>query len=490
MSAPDFARLGVMSSVAEFLEAAQGLALGLPCDLEVLASPAGPLSAPVQVGGRRLTNRFAVQPMEGWDGTPDGRPTDLTVRRWQRFGESGAKLIWGGEAVAVRHDGRANPHQLLLNQQTASEIGGLRNALLQRHRELHGEGDPPLVGLQLTHSGRYCRPNDWGTAEPWIAYRHPILDARLGVDLERRVLTDAQLDDLVDDYALAAAAAAELGFDFIDLKACHGYLGHELLGAHTRQGAYGGGYLQRTRFLRGLVAAVQAAAPALMIGVRLSAFDTVPYRPDPERSRPGKPGPGIPELACEWMPYHYGFGVDPDQPTEIDLAEPLRLVRDLADLGVALLNVTGGSPYYNPHLQRPALYPPSDGYQPPEDPLVGVARHLHVTRAIKAAEPRMVVVGTGYSYLQEFLPNVAQAVVREEWTDFVGLGRSVLSYPGMAVDLLAGRPIDRKRICRTFSDCTTGPRNRLPSGCYPLDPLYRTSTDGEALARAKREAAG
>lgn len=489
MSVSDYVRLGTLASAEEFQETAAGLALGIPCDCALAAGASGPMVQPLTVSGRTISNRYAVQPMEGWDATPDGRPTDLTVRRWQRFGQSGAKLIWGGEAVAVCHAGRANPHQLVLGPDTAPSIASLRQALLMAHQDRHGAGDPPLVGLQLTHSGRYCRPNDWATPEPWIAYRHPILDARLGVELGQRVLTDGQLDDLVDVFARAAAMACELGFDFVDLKACHGYLCHELLGGHTRSGHYGGSFDNRTRFLRSVIRAVQSSAPSLLIGVRLSAFDTVPYRPDPDRSRPGKPGPGIPELACEWMPYRFGFGVDADQPTEIDLAEPLRLVRMLADLGVTLLNVTGGSPYYNPHIQRPALYPPSDGYQPPEDPLVGVARHLHVARVIKAAEPRLVVVGTGYSYLQEYLPHVAQAVVREGWADFAGLGRSVLSYPDLVADALAGLPLNRKRICRTFSDCTTGPRNRLPSGCYPLDPFYRQSEHGETLARVKRSGA-
>ncbi len=56
----------------------------------------------------------------------DGRPTELTRRRWQRFGLSGAKLIWGGEAVAVRHDGRANPNQLMLNETTVGDLAELR----------------------------------------------------------------------------------------------------------------------------------------------------------------------------------------------------------------------------------------------------------------------------------------------------------------------------------------------------------------------------
>jgi NADPH2 dehydrogenase len=145
-----------------------------------------------------------------------------------------------------------------------------------------------------------------------------------------------------------------------------------------------------------------------------------------------------------------------------------------------------GSPYYNPHLQRPALFPPSDGYLPPEDPLVGVARQLALTAELKRHRPSLALVGSGYSYLQEWLPHVGQAVVRSGGADFVGLGRLVLSYPELPADVLAGRPLDRKRLCRTFSDCTTAPRNGLASGCYPLDVFYKDRPEAQTLTQIKR----
>jgi 2,4-dienoyl-CoA reductase-like NADH-dependent reductase (Old Yellow Enzyme family) len=158
------------------------------------------------------------------------------------------------------------------------------------------------------------------------------------------------------------------------------------------------------------------------------------------------------------------------------------------DLGVKMFNITLGSPYYNPHLTRPAIYPPSDGYQPPEDPLVGVMRHLAVTRELKQAFPELMFMGSGYTYLQEFLPHVAQAAVREGWVDLVGLGRLVLSYPELPADVLAGRPVQRKRLCRAFSDCTTAPRNGIVSGCYPLDPHYKKSPEMKLVTLVKKAA--
>jgi 2,4-dienoyl-CoA reductase-like NADH-dependent reductase (Old Yellow Enzyme family) len=170
------------------------------------------------------------------------------------------------------------------------------------------------------------------------------------------------------------------------------------------------------------------------------------------------------------------------------LQEPLLFLSAMQDMGIHLVNITVGSPYYTPHVTRPALYPPSDGYQPPEDPLVGVMRHLEVVRDLKKQFPGMAFVGSGYTYLQEFLPHVAQAVVRQSWTDFVGLGRMVLSYPELPADMLAGRPMQKKRLCRTFSDCTTAPRNGMVSGCYPLDAHYKKSVEMVRLTQVKKQA--
>jgi 2,4-dienoyl-CoA reductase-like NADH-dependent reductase (Old Yellow Enzyme family) len=258
--------------------------------------------------------------------------------------------------------------------------------------------------------------------------------------------------------------AYEVGFQFVDVKACHGYLLHEFLSARSRPGKYGGDLSGRSRLLISVIDRIRDELPQLMVGVRLSVFYSVPYQTSRETGRP---------MDFEkWLPYEFGFGVAKDDPLAIDLAEPLELMRTLVKHGVTAINVTCGSPYYNPHLQRPAIFPPIDGYLPPEDPLVGVWRQIDTVRQCKAtledtagqaSSGTVPLVGTGYTYLQDYIPNVAQATVREGWTDLVGLGRMVLAYPEMPADTLAGRKLNRKRICRTFSDCTTAPRNGLIS---------------------------
>ena len=487
MSALPILRLGTVKNVEGFQDHLRSLHLTLPCDGELASGWESPLRQPLVSGEIKIGNRIAVQPMEGWDGLPDGNPSEHTIRRWQRFGKSGAKLIWGGEAVAVSHAGRANPNQLLAAPHTEQSLAKLRITLIEEHRLTTGSDDGLMIGLQLTDSGRYSRPNAHGRPEPRILYRHPLLDRRLGLAADYPVLTDADIELIVEDFHRAALMARNLGFDFVDIKHCHGYLGHEFLSAHTRKGRYGGSFENRTRFLREVVQGIRSFAPGLQVAVRLSAFDSVPFQPDPERSAPGNPGRGIPEIQKSLLPYRWGFGVDPLHPTEADLSEPVLFLSLLEELGIRLVNLTAGSPYYNPHIQRPALYPPSDGYLPPEDPLVGVWRQMEATRKLKRRFPNLIFVGTGYSYLQDFLPHVAQAAVRDGWADLVGLGRMVLSYPELLWHASEGQEIQRKRICRTFSDCTTAPRKGLPSGCYPLDSHYKDSKMMELLTIAKKQ---
>ena len=487
---PKIIRPASLKTPADFRQHVAGLGVELPCDELLVTGAASPLLEPaaaLKLNGRVVGNRIAIHPMEGWDGTTTGGVTDDMRRRWSRFGESGAKLICGGEAMAVRADGRANPNQLIICDENRDGLVELIRICREAHRERHGGDDDLAIGFQLTHSGRFCRPHDKARWEPRVAFRHPLLDARFQVTGDAAVLSDEDVRDLIGDYVKAARVARDAGADFIDIKHCHGYLLHEFLGAHTRPGPYGGSFENRTRILREIIAGVRADGNTIDVAVRLSLFDSVPHRPDPARAQPGKLGPGIPEEFSAHLPYRYGFGINPENPLEIDLTETHQFAALCGELGVKVLNASAGSPYYTPHLQRPAAYPPSDGYQPAHDPLIDVARQLGATREVRARAPRgLFIVGTGYTYLQEHLPAVAQAAVRDGWTDFVGLGRMVLSAPTFLHDAATGRPIETKLICRTFSDCTTAPRNGLPSGCYPLDRHYSTKPEAARLKEIKR----
>ena len=246
-----------------------------------------------------------------------------------------------------------------------------------------------------------------------------------------RVFTDDEISRLIDDFIGAARLAADAGFSFVDVKHCHGYLGHELLGARARPGRFGGSLENRTRFMREIVDGIRAQVPGLDIAVRLSVFDVVPL--SQECTTVLECRSSIP------LDYDCGFwSAGKRRPGRRARREP-RVLRMLEARGVRWICVTAGSPYYCPHIQRPALFPPSDGYDPPEDPLHGVARQIEATARLKAAFPRMAIVGSGYTYLQEWLPHVAQFNVREGQARFRGSRAH-----GAGLSRPAGRPADRR----------------------------------------------
>jgi len=468
-------QVATLKTSSEFCAYLNSLNISLPIDETVQSGPGSPLVKPIILGGRVIGNRFAVLPMEGWDSTRDGRPTELTKRRWQRFGLSGAKLIFGGEAVAVRPDGKGSPNQLIISEGTVGEIAELRDRLVRTHEERFNRSHDLLVGMQLTHSGRLSRPHDIKRPEPKILYHHPLLDPRFGVTSETPVMSDDEIACLVADFVRAAKLAQRAGFDFVDIKHCHGYLGHEFLSAVNRPGRYGGSFENRTRFLREIVSGTRAEAPGLDIAVRFSAFDFLPFQP-------GADGYGEP-MPYQGDSYPYAFGGD-GSGLGINLREPLAFLDLLTELGIKLVCISAGAGY-NPHILRPYFSPSQDGYQPPEDPLVGVARLISVTAELKQKRPELVYVGSGYSYLQHWLPHVAQHAVRTGMVDFVGIGRMALCYPDIVADVLEGRPLQRRRLCRACGDCISAPRNGLVSGCYSLDDFYRSRPEYRQLRRLK-----
>lgn len=474
-SKPKYTRVAQLKSFADFSNYLKDVGAEVPVKENLSLPSESSLAAPIRLkSGQTIGNRFCILPMEGWDGTTDGLPTEYTKRRWKNFATSGAKLIWGCEAIAVRHDGRANPNQLLINEQNLGAFKELYEDLVSDHEAAFGSSEDLLVGLQLTHSGRFAVPDtDW-SRKPKILYHHSILDEKFNISADSPLMSDDDIDELVEAFVKAAALAKEAGFQFVDIKHCHGYLGHEFLSAKERGGKYGGALSNRLHFLASIVKGIKATSN-IPVAVRLSIFDWMPFKKDEN-------GVGVPYTE---QAYEEAFGGD-GTGLGNDYTEVFKLLQFFEDLGIELVCTTAGSPYYVPHIVRPAIFPPSDGYLPPEDPLVGVARQINATHEIKQAFPKMVFVGSAYSYLQEWLPNVAEAVIDANMVDFVGLGRMVLSYPEMPRDILWGNPINRKKLCRTFSDCTTAPRNKMVSGCYPLDPYYKKLPEAKELKEFKK----
>jgi 2,4-dienoyl-CoA reductase-like NADH-dependent reductase (Old Yellow Enzyme family) len=392
------------------------------------------LARPARVGTLTTTNSIAIQPMEGCDGTPDGRPGVLTWRRYRRFAEGGAGLIWF-EATAVREDGRANARQLWITPQNVSEFARLREVL----------GDA-LAPMQLTHSGRYSVPRRI------IAYHNPHIDQKTGTPADYPLITDDELERLEDDYVRAAGLALDAGFQAVDIKAVHGYLISELLGAKTRAGHYGGPLENRLRFLRNVIGKIRASfGSRLMIAVRINAFDGVPF-------------------ACRFeTPYPYGWGVDAANPLHEDLTEVKQAIAWLREWGVELLNISLGSPYYNPHVVRPFEKPDEGNYEQPEHPLAGVDRHFRIAAELQHAFPDLPLVGSGYSWLQKYAINAGAAQIAAGNIRFFGVGRGALAYPDFARDALEKGELDERRCCKTLTYCTYLMRHKSPTGCPPFD---------------------
>ncbi len=417
------------------------------------------LHRPVRIGRRETPNALAILPMEGCDGEPDGSPSDLVRRRYRRFAAGGAGLVWY-EACAVVPEGRANPLQLHLH---AGNAGQFRDLLEQSNAAgLAGNGYRPVNILQLTHSGRYARPVD--AAAPLVPQRDPLLDPRVGIQDDSRIVTDEYLDSLQEKYVQAALLAQEAGFDGVDIKACHRYLVSELLAAKQRTGRYGGSFANRSRFLLETIRRVKAAVgDDFIVACRFNVFDGHPAT--------------------------HGFGVSAADCRKPDLSEPLELTRMLVASGVDLLSNSAGNPYYRfPQITRPLDKTIIGGELPDEHPLESVARLFGFSRQIQAAAGTVPVVGNGYSWLRQFIPCAGAANVADGSVALVGLGREGFAYPDAPRDILTtGRMIPGK-CCIACSKCTQIMRDHGRTGCVVRDPdiyvpLYQTARQAAASGR-------
>ena len=451
------------------------------------------LARPVQItsrGGKtwRIGNSFAIHPMEGCDGELDGNPGELTFRRYRRFGAGGAKLIWF-EACAVVPEGRANPRQLSIHAGSAKQLAQLLRECREAHEKQYGDCDDFVAVLQLTHSGRYS------FEKQKVASRHPVLDLyplvnRAGLpprETPPELASDEYLAALEDRFVQAAALARELGFDGVDLKMTHGYLLSELIGARTREGAYGGSLENRARFTLNVAEKIRKqVGDDFLLGVRLGVYDGVPYAVS------DRDWVGVPRDYP--TPYNFGFGTDPSDPSRMDLSEPLEFIGWLKQAGVRLLNVSLGIPYANPHIGRPFDKPNEGYYETPEHPLLGVARHFAATAEIQKAYPDLAVVGTGYSWLRHFLIHAAAANIKLRRTTLAGLGRAALAYPDLPRETLEKAELNPLKTCKTLSYCTYLMRSKnnalgqFPTGCPPFDKEGYGEVMKQARAAARAAA--
>jgi 2,4-dienoyl-CoA reductase (NADPH2) len=420
-------------SRAELLEVSEKLGFDLP-----FSDDLSTLFKSQSISLTAVSNRLAVQPMEGYDSRNDGAPNASVFRRYERYARGGSGLIWF-EAACVVPEGRSNPHQMMLTERNRGLFRQLIDRIRKAAKKSMGNAHAIFCVLQLTHSGRFSRPD--GISRPQCAAFLPGLDKD---EAQITVVSDSYLDSLQERFVDSARLAFSAGFDAVDIKACHGYLVNDLLASFTRSNSrYGGEFDNRSRFLVETLQKIRAEIPELKLAVRLGVYDGIPFP--------------------------YGFGVSKKEGSVPDLEEPLTLIERLVDSGCSLLNITLGNPHYKPHLGRPYDRPVYSSVLADEHPLEGIRRLMKLTGQIQKRFPDTPCVGTGYSWLRQFFPHVGAAALERGEASFIGLGRSSFAYPGAPLDLMDSGGIDPHRVCVACSCCSELARAGLPTGCVVRD---------------------
>lgn len=403
------------------------------------------LKKPVPIENIVIPNSIAAHPMEGCDGNEDGSPSELTVRRYRRFAAGGAGLIWF-EAVAAVKEGRASPRQLWINSGNVDKFKALVEDIYntaERENSIR-----PVCIMQLTHSGRFSKPDE--SPAPIISYHNPYLNKTLNIDAGHPVVQDSYIERLEETFEAAAILAKKTGFDGVDVKCCHRYLNSELLSAFLRDGAYGGDFDGRTRFLRNVTDRIrQSTGNGFIVTTRMNIYDGIPYP--------------------------YGWGVDKNDYLKMDLSEPMKLIGILREKGLKIINLTMGTPYLNPHVNRPY---DSGPYVPEEHPIEGVARLVKGIGEIQKAFPDIVVVGTGFSWLRQFSWNLGAGCLENGMATLIGYGREMFAYPGFAADLMKNGSMDTGKCCIACGKCSEIMKSGGVAGCVIRDsevyaPVYK-----------------
>lgn len=419
-------------SLEEVQAKAAELGLSLP-----FAADTSALTKPLTVRNITFPNRMGIAPMEGADSTPDGAPSEYTLRRYVNEAIGGSAVIWF-EAISIVEEGRSSKTQLLLTRETLDAYKAFTAAI--KEAGLKTNGFAPYLIMQANHSGRYSNPDN--KPAPMIAYRHPELEQYRAAD-DSCIVTDDYLKALEEKFGEAALLAKEAGFDAVDIKSCHGYLLAELSSAYTRPGEYGGSFENRTRLLRnGILAAKACEDSSFMVTCRLGIYDGYAYP--------------------------YGFGVSPESGLTPDLTEPIRLVRELHDTyGLNMVNLTMGNPYATTHVTRPF---DKGKYQPDEHPFIGLDRMIHGIGTVKKAVPEMTVFASAPSYLRRYADLYSAGAIEQGLCDGMLFGRMAFADPDFANEIIRDGRINPKRVCMTCGGCGDLIRAHKPTGCVIRDP--------------------
>lgn len=439
----NFARMKTLDQFTAVMSEA-GYMFPVSEDLSVLRQP-------IQIGKKIIPNRLCIHPLEGFDGTPEGAPSDLVFRRYDRFARGGAGLIWY-ESITIADDGRCNPLQMIIKDSTVKEIKRL--VVQSNNAAIECYGRRPYNVLQLTHSGRKSVDADWNPTplavveNPYIDHHHNSIDGRSG---KLTIATDEKIEQIIEGFISAAVLSAEAGFDSVDIKVCHEYILSDLLAAFNRPGKFGGSFENRTRALFDIIEGIhKRVGNEIDICVRLNAYDYIPY------------------------PHGWGM-VKEEGIMKPNLSEPIKLCRMLVEKGVELINISAMMPRYRPYGKGNL----NASEKPEISPYSGTYELLKATKKIRDAVPGGIFVATGLTWMEQFGANVGAGGINEGWFDIAGFGRQALAYPDFARDIMQEDQMKRGKCCITCHKCYELIRKgHTMTGCVIRDqdvylPMYR-----------------
>ncbi|MHB8062326.1 MAG: oxidoreductase [Ruminiclostridium sp.] len=388
------------------------------------------LLSPIQIGTRTCPNRFFIQAMECTDADAEGNPSDLTYQRYENLfrGEAGLITL---EAISITDKSRSRLNQLMIRPENLKSLTNF----VKKMKEANPNS---LFVFQLTHSGELSNPSFSRrvTVKPLPGYGGEIM-------------TEEEVDQIVDDFVLAAKIAHEAGADGIDMKLCHGYLGSQILRPYNdRKWKYGGSWENRRQFAFDLYEKIQKEVndKNFLIGSKISAWE-------------GFPG---------------GFGTAGADTPVMDLSEPIDLIKGLEERGAQYFIQSAGSPSITCSLTQADKNAPYFAYL-----------HQYFSKVFKDnLKPSTVVIGSNFSVFRDgknkicgvspedsSLFSYGAKCIESGVTDMLGLGRQSFADPLLPLKLREGRESEIK-YCTVCDNCLELLIQQSPIGCCTYNKFY------------------
>jgi 2,4-dienoyl-CoA reductase-like NADH-dependent reductase (Old Yellow Enzyme family) len=385
------------------------------------------ICSPIRIGGKKAPNRIVFQPMECNDADPTGDPSDLSLKRYLRFSEGGAGIIFV-ESLTITTESHARKRQMSITERNAKGL----ERLVKKMREINRDS---LILFQLTQSGRLRKDSQIKDVSVYPTG-----------DTSTQVLKEEEIEEIGSNFVKAAVIAKQVGADGIDFKQCHRYVCAEMLRpANTRKDQYGGSFENRTRFFKETTQKMKSALgdESFLLGVRFSAYDGIPG----------------------------GFGTAGPEDVIEDRREPMAFAKLVEEMGMHYINVTGG-------IAGSELNQPSKKYAE------AVYRHFGWAQTVKRAV-NIPVIGSVYSSLgngKNALPELdrekksflywAEKNIRDGNVDLVGVGRQSLADPLFPRKILLGE-LASINYCTVCNRCSALMNAQKFAGCAIYDKYYR-----------------